>query len=99
VKSRCKEKNIAVDLGLLAYKMAFTELKLVGGLTDPLTDSHTSILFLCNGLPRPFSTYVTEACSALFFYEILTSTSQEIYATMADDFLAFYAMNAVPITT
>jgi hypothetical protein len=32
-----------------------------------------------------------EACSAFFFYEILTSTSREIYATMPDDFLAFYA--------
>jgi hypothetical protein len=32
-----------------------------------------------------------EACSALFSHEILTSTSREIYATMADDFLAFYA--------
>jgi hypothetical protein len=39
VRSRgFKGKNIAVHLGSLAYKTAFTEFKSVGGLGGPLTD-------------------------------------------------------------
>jgi hypothetical protein len=40
-----------------------------------------------------------EACFALFFYEILTSTFREIYVVMQDDFLGFYARAKVVIRT
>jgi hypothetical protein len=45
-----KTKNVAVHLGLLTYKVAFTEFKLVGG----------SFFFPMHGLPCPLS-YVRQA--------------------------------------
>jgi hypothetical protein len=43
--------------------MAFTELKSVGGLRDPLTDSHTSIFFLMHWVATPLF-YVRYRCHA-----------------------------------